>query len=126
MITYMKLRNYAGSGKWDPQRVLQNMAKSLDKSEDTGQVQLRIIDKKVSVCGALKLTKKGAEVSADIVDNPDLEIITDDQTARAIVKGTRSPVQAFLEGKMRVRGDRELGKRILQALGSGKGAVDIQ
>jgi pimeloyl-ACP methyl ester carboxylesterase len=54
-------------------------------------------------------------------ETPDARIVADGQTVEAIVRGTRSGVEAFLEGDLRVRGNLALSLRMDSMLRSHEG-----
>ena len=125
MSTYMKLRNQVGTGRGgNLDRIFQRMGDALGKSGERGRIQLRVIDDKGWLHRCLCVDSTGCEVSPDFDENPDLEVIAQDKIAMQILKGTLSPVDAVLQGKMRVRGDIELAKRVLKQLGTGKGKAE--
>ena len=57
-------------------------------------------------------------------DRPDVEILTSVETFWRLVDGSYSPVDAFRDGKLRIRGDAALGKRVLRHLAGPDGKVD--
>jgi putative sterol carrier protein len=57
---------------------------------------------------------------------PDLEIRCSDETLWAMLSGSFSPVEAFRDGKLRVRGDEQLGKKVLRHLAGPEGSVDCE
>jgi putative sterol carrier protein len=54
-----------------------------------------------------------------------LEIITGSETWLAIAQGTVSPLEAFTQGKLRVRGDVTFGQRIMAHLGAEGGRLNF-
>jgi putative sterol carrier protein len=59
-------------------------------------------------------------------DRPDVEMLTSVETFWQLADGSYSPVEAFLNGRLRVRGDKQLGKRVLRHLAGPEGSVDCQ
>lgn len=55
-----------------------------------------------------------------------IEVVTAPETFQRMAAGSYSPVQAFLDGLLRVRGDVGLGKRILRHLAGPEGRVDCR
>ena len=51
--------------------------------------------------------------------------MTRSETWQEIACGKLSPIEAFVSGKLRVRGDTELGKRLVKELTEDDGVVDI-
>jgi putative sterol carrier protein len=63
--------------------------------------------------GSAKVDSKTKEVN--------LEVITTPETWLLIAQGDLAPLDAFTQGKMRVRGDYKLGQRIVKRLAAGEG-----
>jgi putative sterol carrier protein len=101
------------------------MAVLLKNSAEKGRVQFRILDKDRHHYWNLLLHAKGCSVRPVKVNKPDLEIVTTVETWRQMAGGKLSPLIAFVRGKMRVRGDEKLGKRLLKELASSEGKTDI-
>jgi putative sterol carrier protein len=59
------------------------------------------------------------------VKKPDLEILTKRETWEQIARGTISPIEAFVTGQMRVRGNYKLGPKIIKHLAVSPGRIDI-
>lgn len=67
-----------------------------------------------------------AVASAGAVDTPDVEVITSPAVAVAIACGSLSPVVAFGQGGLRIRGDLGLASRLLKhAAATPTAVVDI-
>lgn len=66
----------------------------------------------------LSLSPETCKLSKGQNDRPDLEILAPQKTWLEIVKGTVSLLEAFGQGKMRVRGDITLARRIARNLQS--------
>jgi putative sterol carrier protein len=58
-----------------------------------------------------------------VPESPDVELILDAPTWRAITSGELSLVEAFARGRMRVRGDIDDARRLVQQLGKGTSAA---
>jgi hypothetical protein len=56
-------------------------------------------------------------------DPPDAEVRCSADTLWSLLDGTTSPVEAFLNGTIRVRGDERLLKRVLRHLAGPEGSV---
>jgi putative sterol carrier protein len=57
-------------------------------------------------------TKDGCQATQERIQQPDVEIITHAQTWRDIAEGRLSPLEAFVKGRLRVRGNIQQAKRI--------------
>lgn len=97
---------------------LEQVANALAGSGEKGYVQLRIVSRPEPFYACLDLSPKQCTMRFEKVEKPNLELITSDDTAWRILEGSLSPLEAFLRGKMRIRGDAVLGKRLLQIIAS--------
>jgi len=125
MNSYVTLRNFTEPRESELGAVFQRMAEFLGEPEEQARVQFRILSGEEPLYWSLELEKKACEIRAERMDKPDLEIITRAETAWKIASGSLSPLEAFVQGKMRIRGDIELGRRLLKQLTSSEGELDI-
>jgi putative sterol carrier protein len=101
------------------------MAKQLEGSGIKGKVQFSILDGDNWKQMGIQLESSGAKVQKEPLKKPDLEILTRKETWEQIASGALSPVDAFVNGKMRVRGNYKLGPRIIKHLAVTPGRIDI-
>jgi putative sterol carrier protein len=101
------------------------MAGQLGDSGEQADVQFRILDGDERRYYCLSIDCCGCQASSDRAEDPALEIVTRAETWWQIVGGDLSPLDAFIQGKLRVRGDVDLGKRLLRQLAGSEGKVDI-
>jgi len=125
MGKYVTVRSLLGRKKGDVGETFERLSELLKQSADTGCVQFRIVDKDQPRYWNLSLGREGCFVRAEKVDKPNLEIITKVETWLQMAGGRLSPLVAFARGKMRIRGDEKLGKRLLKQLASSEGKTDI-
>jgi hypothetical protein len=103
--------------------VLRRAAEELRGFAEDATIQLRLIG--VGKAGAkraysFQIKPHGARLQAELTTDPDLVISTGAETFRHLAAGSYSPVQAYLDGRMHLRGNVGLGKRMLVHLaGSG-------
>jgi hypothetical protein len=71
----------------------------------------------------VKISATEAVSSAGAVDAPDVEVITSPAVASAIASGSLSPVVAFGQGRLRIRGDLGLASRLLKHVAATPTAV---
>jgi len=121
---YANLRKLSAREGEPLEDILKTAATQLENfgEEAIVQVRLRATTSTGESWGAysLRISPKDRVVQSETVDTPDLEIITTRDVFDRLAGGSYSPVQAFRDGNMRVRGDIELGKRLLAHLaGSG-------
>jgi Putative sterol carrier protein len=121
MNSYFTLRSLMGPTEKDLGTTFQRMAELLEGSDEPARVQFRILNGEKQLCWCLELGPKACHVRAKSIDHPDFEMITNAETWWQIAEGSLSPLRAFTQGKMRVRGNIELGKRILKRLALSEG-----
>lgn len=124
MNSYFTLCPLANSAETDLDTTFQKIAESLTESEEDARIQFRILEGPQELCWHLDLTSKGCLVRAERISHPDFQIITKAETWKQIALGSLSPLRAFIQGKMRVRGNIELGKRFLRRLASPESLSD--
>ena len=71
------------------------------------------------------LVRDGNAQRAGDADPVDVEVITTPETWLAIASGELAPLDAFTGGKMRVRGDYQLARRVMAHLAAGPGRTDF-
>lgn len=69
--------------------------------------------------------RDGSAQRAGDADPVDVEVITAPETWLAIASGQMAPLDAFISGKMRVRGDYRLARRVMLHLAAGSGRTDF-
>ena len=122
--SYANLRKLSAREGEPLEDILKRAATHLEDfpEEAVVQVRLRATTSTGESWGvrSLRISAQDRVVQSETVDTPDLEIITTQDVFDRLAGGSYSPVQAFCDGNMRVRGDIELGKRLLAHLaGSG-------
>ena len=122
MTQFATFRNFAKDMRKDsPDDLIpafKQIAKALTDSGQKGTVQVRVVGEKGPRRACFKITPKLCELQMEEVEKPDIELIARNETARSILEGSLSPLEAFLQGKMRFRGDVALGKRLLRIVAS--------
>lgn len=120
---YAKFRAVMTPKSRDLKASWSRLAAHLDRTPDRGVVQFRVVEGVRPQVASLYLGVKTRVVEGQAEAAPDLEIVTRGDTWREIAGGKLSPVDAFLMGRLRVRGDYELGKRLLRQLSSDPSAA---
>ena len=113
--TYFTLRKLTAPTQKHLGKTFQRMAELLQESgaDESARLQFRILSGEKQSFWTVARARARWQVGEKEIKRPDLELITDAETWRAIADGKLSPFRAFLQGKMRVRGDIDLGKRVL-------------
>ena len=125
MESFVKLKNLTESHEVGLGNTFEAMAKSLQDSGEKGSIQFRILRDDEHLYWCIELGSKANKVKTIKVEQPTLEIVTRADTWWQIAKSSLSPLDAFLQGKMRIRGDVDLGKRLLRRLALSEGKLDI-
>lgn len=104
-------------GPRDVAKTLDRLGELLAPSKLHATLQLRLVhdsvgDKTSSV--RLMLEGEKTRTSSERVDNFDVEIITTPETWWEIATGKLAPHDAFLTGRMRVRGDTRMAQNVLE------------
>jgi SCP-2 sterol transfer family len=122
---FFALRKLTGPSERDVAATFQRMAEVLGRFDEAARLRFQIVSdqpvpEEQPSFWSLEVGPQGSEASAQRIDRPDFEVITTAETWWRIADGTLAPLRAFLQGQMRVRGNVEIGKRILSRLSSGK------
>jgi putative sterol carrier protein len=116
--SYVYLRNLTTRDGEPIEDILKRGAKQLHNLGEQGILQFRLTD--IRSRYSILLNSSGAFVHTEHVTRPTLAVITTSETFYNIAKGSYSPVQAYLDGKIKILGNVELGRRIILHLaGSG-------
>jgi putative sterol carrier protein len=125
-----KIRDLTEPGKNDVDHTIRRMAELLGETEERGWIQFRIKDGEEWKYWCLELGPEGCKAHAGRVTRPAFEVVTPTfelitpaGTWWQIAKGSIAPLEAFGEGKMRIRGNVELGKLLLKRLASSEGGL---
>lgn len=113
---YFTFCNLSPPAAGDLKATFQRMAEILERSPEPARIQFQLLERDHTSYWGLALGPTDCRVYAEKDERPDFEIITRAETWRSIAEGSLAPFRAFIQGKMRVRGDLELGQRILQRL----------
>lgn len=124
MDRYARLQPLTRSSERSVESSFKALASALRGSREEGILQFRLVGGKERRY-RLKMTKTSCSFDTRISKSFDLEIVTRAQTWHEIARGKLSPIEAFVRGKLRVRGDAELGKRLVTELTEDDGVVDI-
>lgn len=92
------------------------LAAALSKSKRTAAIQFTIDEGGRTRHWTVVLSPSGSEAAESAVDQPNLEIITDAATWTDIAGGRVAPLEAFGQGKVRVRGDIALAQLLARRL----------
>jgi hypothetical protein len=111
------LKDLTAPGPRDLARTVERLGELLAPSRLRANLQLRLVHDtagKETACVRLTLDLGTATTSSEPMDDPDLELITTPDTWWEIATGKLAPHDAFLGGRMRVRGDTDLAQDMLR------------
>ena len=121
--SYIMLRKLTAKAGEPVEDILQRAASELRGMDEKATIELRVIPAKgsnVRATHCLMLTPGGVYLqSATNVANaadPTLVVITTPDAFQQMAEGTYSPVQAYLDRKLKLQGDVDLGRRVLTKL----------
>lgn len=125
MRRFATFRSIAEPSREQLAESLQKIGEQLTGTKERGTVQLRVLGTTGrDETWTVDLGDAGVSVSKTATEKPVLEIVTRGETWSRIVSGAISPIDAFVTGKVRVRGDTELAKRLVLHLAGGEGDVN--
>ena len=107
----------------DLEALFRTMGERLAPSGEKGRLQFRIYDSSGDTNWVISLAGGSSKLDTSKVDQPNLEVLTQKETMLQMADGSLTPTVAFYRGQLRVRGDVELGKRLLTHLGSPDGEI---
>jgi putative sterol carrier protein len=122
MSQYARLKKLTGTGVDTIQGTIQRAASLVGTTKEQCVVKIKIVGKE-GKSWSVDL-QKGPEVQSRSVRKPTLEIITKAATWWTMADGRLSPVEAFLNGNLRFRGDEKIAQRLLRRLSGRKGKTE--
>jgi hypothetical protein len=120
---FAKVKPLIAAGEGDIDKAFAALSTKLRASGEAAEVQFDVAEARKSQRWCLSLEPKSSSLSAGASRRPDLHLIARREIWQRIAEGELSPVEAYVGGQFRVRGDVELAKRILKRVG-GRGEVD--
>src|SRR5262245_42843255 len=111
MDSYARLQRLTEPSRPELATTFQRAAEILSKTTNGRPLQLQfsILDKdsEEPTQWSVTITKEGGAVAQKAAERPDVEIITAAETWWEIADGRLSPLEAFITGRLRVRGNIE-------------------
>ena len=108
--------NLLGRSKRNVRVSFGRMAKRLTTTVRSGVVQFTLSRGKTTRSWCLALTPNSCEMLESKTENPNLEILAQEEVWVQIASGQLSVLEAFGQGKIRVRGDLTLARSIVRRL----------
>jgi putative sterol carrier protein len=120
-LDFAKLKKLAAPGKGDSAPAFERLAKLLESSAEVADVQIDLTDGRKTDSWTVSLDRKTAVASNGPARRPDVRIIVSRKTWQKIAGGEQSPLDAFVSGELRIRGNTELAERLFKrAAGPGQ------
>jgi putative sterol carrier protein len=128
VISYARVRDLADgldrASDVDLDRVVTRIADAVRDAGERGVLQIDLGgDEEIETRRGWTVALADRQSGRGRVDLADVEVITSVETFWRLVEGSYSPVEAFRDGRMRVRGNEALAKRILRHLAGPDGRV---
>jgi len=123
---YAKVRLLSGQPEPEIEGTLRKLAERLSKSGEKGSLGVRLVgdhEREVWFVDFRKpepRVERVADPAGNYREPIDFEVITRPDTWRGIASALLSPIEAFLRGELRLRGDAELAKKVVQKLATSK------
>ena len=110
--------NLLGRDPKDLAAGFKRMADLLGKSRRSALIRFTIGEGKAPRSWCLALTPEKCNVSEEKVERTDLEVLTSKKVWSQVASGKLSPLEAFGQGKLRVRGDIGIARLLARRLQS--------
>lgn len=125
--SYVKIRKLTVNRGEPVEDIIQRAAEHLSTLSEKAVIQIRVIggDTGAKVVHSVHLTPAGAFLHADNTQAPSLVVITTVDMFHRMAEGSYSPVQAYLDGKLKLQGNVELGKRMILHLAESGSQVNV-
>jgi|SRR5688572_29779921 hypothetical protein len=125
MKAYARIRPLTESNPEDIDQTFRRLAELLRDTGRTASLRCTILIDDGRTSWTFELQGRESCLSSNGAGVPDVEIITREATWWEIAGGRLSPLDAFLQGRMRFLGDTELGACLLRHLADGGGVTSI-
>jgi SCP-2 sterol transfer family len=118
--SYFKLPKLTEQDGEPVEHILRRAAERLRGLTHKATIQLRLLrvgGTAATSIHSMRLTPAGAFLHAGNVTKPTLVVITTAEAFNQMAEGSYSPVQAYLDGKIKLEGNIDLGRQIFKQLG---------
>lgn len=106
-------------------RAANGLATALKKERATGSLRIGVLERGRFTSMDIEHGGGKAKVTKSPTGRPTCEILGSSKTLGEIAAGRLSPVDAYLQGKLRIRGDLKYAKRVYARSAQSKGKRDI-
>ena len=112
----VRLRSMLRSKSSGPQEAMGALVKAMHGLPGKGRLRITCVAGGQSTSWTVYHQRKKAVLERARSGTPTLEVITNDDTARAILAGHLSPLEAFVQNRLRIRGDVQYARLLLRQL----------
>ena len=116
MDAYFTFQKLSSPSNKELGATFERMAEILHGSGATGKLQFQILSGDKTSHWLVDINHKSSSAKAAKNDKADFELITDADTWWELASGKLSPLRAFIEHKIRLRGNLSVGKKLLMNL----------
>jgi putative sterol carrier protein len=125
MKSFATFRPLIRSNRENVRTSLEQVARSLSTTGEQTRIHFRLLNSGKREAWTVHVGGKKADVQDRHTGKPKVEVVTRVETWNEIALGKLSPLEAFVTGRLRVRGDVEMTKRMLRHLCEPNGVIDI-
>jgi hypothetical protein len=123
-VTFVKLKPLLGATAREIEASFDALTGALQGAAFSGMIRVTLIgdleEQRVTISVEDGNAQRVAEAGV-----PDIEIITAPETWLSIAAGALAPLDAFISGRMRVRGDYRRARSVMLHLADGPGRTDF-
>jgi putative sterol carrier protein len=116
MRYYPKIKKLLRRTAADVDGVLQELTNALERSKDKGIFRITIVDDRQTKSHDLVYGSGKCRVRKAGKGRPNFEVRTDLETFYGMAEGQLSPIEAYYNGKMQIRGKLAYGRTILELI----------
>ena len=124
--TFVKLKRLSNRDDEPIEDIMKRSAAKLGDLRTEGTFELRVQgegDTNEATSYSMRFTPAGTTLLPGRVQDPTLVTSVTHEAFRKIVYGSYSPLQAYLDGTLKLQGDAQLGRQIMRTL-AGSGTTD--
>jgi putative sterol carrier protein len=125
MERFASFRPLIRTSRDDLRESFQQMGQALAEAKQQTRIHFRLLDADKREAWTLDIGPGKTTVRDKHIGKPKIEIIIRTEAWTEIAQGKLSPIEAFLKGRLRVRGDISMAKRLLRHLCEPDGVIDI-
>lgn len=122
---FARLQDLTDGGNADLPASFANMAALLENAGFDVRIEFHILVDQSFRQFSLRVAGGKSSAAGGSSPDPDLHVITSQETWHEIARGGLAPLDAFGAGRLRLRGDTRLGVQVLKHLAGTPGRVEI-